>query len=210
MQGANILIAANGIWPSQDIWRPLAERSDLIIACDGGLTKLLQNNIIPNLLIGDLDSIDAKMTIEEIEEMSIRVIAMPEQNSNDLSKALAYCNELNAKNIDVIGIEGGRLDHQLAAYFSLSEQDSNAILQMQDWQARLVPKTGLTLNSIELGKNISLFAIGCVNGVEMSGVKWPLNNQQLKTGTRGLHNVSTDSEISISHDSGDLLLLVQR
>jgi len=210
MQAKNVLIAANGTWPNQAIWKPLVDCSDIIIACDGAVVQLLQNDIIPNFIVGDLDSIPQEMTGSQIEQLGITVIPMPNQDSNDLAKALEYCNNLDATNIDVIGIEGGRLDHQIGAYFSLCEQESNAILHLDNWTARLVPSEGLALDSIEKGKNISLFAIGTVNGVTLSGVKWSLNNQQLLPGTNGLHNESNEEKIQISHLGGHLLLLLER
>lgn len=172
--------------------------------------QLLQNDIIPNFIVGDLDSIPQQMFGSQIEQLGITVIPMPNQDSNDLAKALQYCKHLDATNIDVIGVEGGRLDHQIGAYFSLCEQGSNAILHLDNWTARLVPSKGLALNSIEKGKNISLFAIGTVNGVKLSGVKWSLNNQQLLPGTNGLHNESNGQQIQISHLGGHLLLLLER
>lgn len=210
MQAKNVLIAANGTWPNQAIWKPLVNYSDIIIACDGAVVQLLKNDIIPNFIVGDLDSIPQQMFGSQIEKLGITVIPMPNQDSNDLAKALQYCKYLDATNIDVIGVEGGRLDHQIGAYFSLCEQGSNAILHLDNWTARLVPREGLVFDSIEKGKNISLFAIGTVNGVKISGVKWSLNNQQLLPGTNGLHNESSGGRIQISHLEGHLLLLLER
>jgi thiamine pyrophosphokinase len=170
----------------------------------------LKNEIIPNFIVGDLDSIPQEMNISQIEQLGIAVIPMLDQDSNDLSKALDYCKSLGATKIDVIGIEGGRLDHQIGAYFSLCEQESNAILHLDNWTARLAPSEVLILDSIEKGKNISLFAIGTVKGVKLSGVKWTLNNDELLPGTNGLHNESIGGEIKISHLGGHLLLLIER
>ena len=210
MQAKNVLIAANGTWPNQAIWRPLVDCSDIVIACDGAIVQLLQNDIIPNFIVGDLDSIPQEMNVSQIEQLGITVIPMPDQDSNDLSKALDYCKSLGATKIDVIGIEGGRLDHQIGAYFSLCEQESNAILHLENWTARLAPSEGLIFESIEKGKNISLFAIGTIKGVKLSGVKWTLNNEELLPGTNGLHNESIGGKIQISHLGGHLLLLIER
>ena len=210
MQAKNVLIAANGTWPNQAIWKPLVDCSDFVIACDGAIVQLLQNDIIPDFIVGDLDSIPQEMDMSQLEQLGIAVIPILDQDSNDLAKAINYCNNLGATKIDVVGIEGGRLDHQIGAYFSLCEQESNAILHLDNWTARLVPSEGLVLNSIEKGKNISLFAIGTVKGVTLSGVKWTLNNEELLPGTNGLHNESIGGEIKISHLEGHLLILIER
>jgi thiamine pyrophosphokinase len=210
MQGANVLIVANGTWPNQAIWKPLVDNSNVIVACDGAIVQLLQNDIVPDYVVGDLDSIPIEMIDSQIESLNITVIPMLNQNSSDLAKALDYCKNNSAEIIDVVGIEGGRLDHQIGAYFSLCEHNSNAVLHLEEWSARLVPSEGLVIDSIEKGKNVSLFAIGTVNGVKLSGVKWPLENEQFEPGTNGLHNESTGEEIQISHRGGHLLLLVER
>ena len=210
MQGANILIAANGTWPSKVIWKPLVDNSNIIVACDGAIVQLLQNDIVPDYVVGDLDSIPIEMIESQIEPLDITVIPMLNQNSSDLAKALEYCKKHSAKRIDVIGIEGGRVDHQIGAYFSLCEHNSNAILHLEQWSARLVPSEGFIIGSIEKSKNVSLFAIGTVNGVTLSGVKWPLENERLSPGTNGLHNESNGEEIQISHQGGHLLLLIER
>ena len=210
MQAKNVLIAANGTWPNQAIWKPLVDCSDIVIGCDGAIVQLLQNDIIPDFIVGDLDSIPREIDMSQLEQLGIAVIPILDQDSNDLAKAINYCNNLGATKIDVVGIEGGRLDHQIGAYFSLCEQESNAILQLNNWTARLVPSEGLVLDSIEKRKNISLFAIGTVKGVTLSGVKWTLNNEDLLPGTNGLHNESIGGEIKISHLEGHLLLLIER
>jgi len=210
MQAKNVLIAANGTWPNQAIWKPLVDCSDIVIGCDGAIVQLLQNDIIPDFIVGDLDSIPREIDMSQLEQLGIAVIPILDQDSNDLAKAINYCNNLGATKIDVVGIEGGRLDHQIGAYFSLCEQESNAILHLNNWTARLVPSEGLVLDSIEKRKNISLFAIGTVKGVTLSGVKWTLNNEDLLPGTNGLHNESIGGEIKISHLEGHLLLLIER
>ena len=210
MQAKNVLIAANGTWPNQAIWKPLVDCSDIVIACDGAIVQLLQNDIIPDFIVGDLDSIPREIDMSQLEQLGIAVIPILDQDSNDLAKAINYCNNLGATKIDVVGIEGGRLDHQIGAYFSLCEQESNAILHLNNWTARLVPSEILVVDSIEKGKNISLFAIGTVKGVTLSGVKWTLNNEELLPGTNGLHNESIGGEIKISHLEGHLLLLIER
>ncbi len=210
MQSANILVAANGIWPSQAIWKPLVDNSDIIVACDGAVVQLLQNDIVPHYVVGDLDSVPIEMINSKLEQLGVAVIPILNQNSSDLAKALDHCKGLGANRIDVIGIEGGRLDHQIGAYFSLCEQNSNAILHLEKWSVRLVPSEGLIVDYIEKNKNISLFAIGTVEGVIITGVKWPMNNEKLTPGSKGLHNESNGGKIQISHQSGHLLLLIER
>jgi thiamine pyrophosphokinase len=58
------------------------------------------------------------------------------------------------------------------------------------------------------GKNISLIPFGDVSGVTLMGCKYPLNNENLSSGTKGIHNEALEKEITISCQQGNLLLLI--
>ncbi|NCG00942.1 MAG: hypothetical protein GWP25_04010, partial [Euryarchaeota archaeon] len=58
--------------------------------------------------------------------------------------------------------------------------------------------------------SFSLFAIGTVKGVYLTGAKWNLINQELKPGTQGLHNVVVENCLEIKYSSGRLLLFLDR
>lgn len=83
---------------------------DYVVAVDGGYDNLLSLNLVPNILIGDLDSISS--TIPNIE-----IIKFPEKKDySDFELTLIYLNEkFGTKTIDVIGFSSiTRIDHVLA------------------------------------------------------------------------------------------------
>ena len=94
----------------------------------------------------------------------------------------------------------------MAAFTSLFETGSDALLYFDGWRACRVDETGL---EIELGHgNIcSLMAFGKVKNVTIKGVEFELKSENLYTGTRGVGNKTTSSEISISHEGGNLLFI---
>ncbi len=184
-----VLIVANGNWPSEKLMNTLIEESDLIVACDGAADRLEYCDVV----IGDLDSWSGKGEME--------VIKVEDQENSDLSKAL---NHFDAD--WVVGIEGGRLDHRLAAYTALCETNSSAILYFDGWRACLVQKEGLNIE-LESGTKCSLIAFGIVEGIRLTGTEFTLENETLKTGTKGVGNTVCDSIVNISHDSGDLLFI---
>ena len=184
-----VLVVANGIWPSDELMNTLIEEADIIVACDGAADRLERCDVV----IGDLDSWSGKGDME--------VIKLDDQESSDLSKAL--------KHFDtdwVVGVEGGRLDHRLAAFSALCETNSSAILYFDGWRACLVQKDGLNIE-LENGTDCSLFAFGIVKGINLSGTEFTLENETLKTGTRGVGNIVSNSVVNISHKSGELLFI---
>ena len=184
-----VLVVANGEWPSKELMDTLLEDAEIVVACDGAADRLEHCDFV----IGDMDSWSNQKQIESIE--------ISGQENSDLAKALEYFE------VDwIVGVEGGRIDHRLAAFTSLCETNSSAILYFDGWRACLVPKEGL---EIELKENsiCSLFAFGNVEGVSISGTEYELKNQTLSTGTKGVGNKVIESEVKINHKSGDLIFI---
>src|SRR3972149_4013619 len=60
-----------------------------IIAADGASFKLYEKSIIPNYIIGDLDTFSAN-PLSEILKTKAEVIHLPEQETNDFEKSLTF------------------------------------------------------------------------------------------------------------------------
>ena len=54
----NVVILLNGDFPSHEIPLSVLNKSDYIICCDGAVNQLEEFGISPDLIIGDLDSIN--------------------------------------------------------------------------------------------------------------------------------------------------------
>ena len=80
---------------------------------------------------------------------------MQNQDKSDLSKALSYLRDEGFTSIDVIGIEGGRLDHQFGVWSCLIESDSYASLHYEDFVLKRVPNDTIQLQT-KLGKIVAL------------------------------------------------------
>ena len=159
------LVVGNGEWTQNELIETLLEKADFTIALDGAADRFDSWDIV----VGDMDSI-TKPVIENKDE---------NVDNSDLAKALVNY-EVDA----VVGVDGGRLDHRLAAFTSLFETGSDAILYFDGWRACRVDETGL---EIELGHgNIcSLMAFGKVKNVTIKGVEFELKSENLYTGTEG-------------------------
>lgn len=182
-----VLVVANGDWPSNELVQTLLENSEFTIALDGAADRFEGWDVV----VGDLDSIANSQGLQKDDN----------QENSDLAKALIEY-DVDA----VVGIEGGRLDHRLAAFTSLFESQSDAILYFDGWRACRVDKSGL---DIELNKGTlcSLMAFGKVENVRLQGVEYSLSGEDLSSGTRGVGNKSVSTEVSVSHDGGDLLFI---
>lgn len=208
LEGKSVLMFANGSLPNSAIVNELIESCETIVACDGGGNHCLEYDIIPDYLTGDFDSIDSP-AIETFRIQGTQIIEMQNQNKSDLSKTLQWLESSNVKSIDVVGIEGGRLDHQFGVWASLIESDSYAKLHYDEFILYRIPNSQKTIHA-SVGKIVSLHPISACDDVELTGCKYQLNGEMMSIGTRGIHNVATSDTVKISKSSGELLLLMER
>ena len=182
-----VLVVANGEWPSEELLQTLLDNAEFTIALDGAADRFEGWDVV----VGDLDSIANPDGINKDDN----------QQNSDLAKALIEY-DVDA----VVGVEGGRLDHRLAAFTALFESQSDAILYFDRWRACRVADSGLEIE-LQEGTNCSLMAFGKVENVSMQGVEYTLSEEDIFSGTRGVGNKSVSREVSVSHDGGDLLFI---
>ena len=206
---SKVLIIGNAKQKYLAKWQQLIQSADTIIACDGAISDCYAHDIAVNFLIGDLDSI-TKQDLAKAEQDNIQIIKVDEQQSNDLSKALKFCQDLAAIKIDIIGVDGGKSDHQMANYFALLEHQLPVTLHLNDAVVIAISKSNPLHYKSSPGVSFSLFSIGQAAKVTIKGAKWELNNHDMEPSTMGLHNSTSQNELSIQCENGSLLAFIDR
>ncbi len=97
-----------------DLLREIAGRDVALIAADGGADALAAADLLPEAILGDLDSLSDRAGWER----RTRVIPIPEQITTDFQKALY---STSAPVTLALGMTGKRLDHTLAALSAVHE-----------------------------------------------------------------------------------------
>ena len=113
-----VVIVANG-----ELAAPISSYDyDFLIAVDNGLHYCLQQKCIPDLLIGDLDSVST-IDMVQAQQLNIPTQQYPrEKDQTDLELALLHAIEcLAAKKIIVLATMGGRDDMCLANALILTQ-----------------------------------------------------------------------------------------
>ena len=111
----NVSIVLNGQMPDDHVLVNQIIDSGFIIAVDGSANKLIDLGIIPDVIIGDFDSLQAKRI------KNVKLVETPDQNKTDFRKTLDWCIEKNILNISIFGISGKSDDHFLANYYTLCD-----------------------------------------------------------------------------------------
>ena len=75
----NCSVVLNGSFPRKSFLIEMIKNSDFIIATDGAGNTLIDNNVIPNVIIGDLDS------FKKDENRKLNIIETLDQSKTDLS-----------------------------------------------------------------------------------------------------------------------------
>lgn len=192
-------VLLNGLEPS--IFPDLSNY-DLVCAIDGAYNHFEKNNIIPNLVTGDFDS------IYKIPN-TIEIINTPDQNFTDFEKTLQILKDRGFTSIDIFGGSGKEHDHFLGNLSTaLLWKNDIRITFFDDYGTYFFINYECTLNNV-LNKTISLVPFPEAHNIATNGLKYALTNESLTFGKRvGTRNKAVKNEVKISIKSGDLLVYI--
>jgi thiamine pyrophosphokinase len=208
-----IIIFANGDLPDLNKTRELLHADDFIIGADGGTRHALALDLIPNLVIGDMDSIQ-KDQWQTLKKVGVAIELFPrDKNETDLELAITHAIELEPNEIIIIAALGGRLDQTLGnialltslrfATFNIRFDDGAEEIFICRDQAQVQGRSGDIVSLIPWGNP--------VRGIQTQGLKWPLNNETLHPDkTRGISNEMLGATATIHSASGNLLVIHTR
>lgn len=203
------LIVSSGTIKDYSLLENLIDENDYIVCADGGIDYLIELNIIPNLILGDLDSI-SDLGIDYIKDNDIEVKKYPSIKDNtDSELAIIYLINKGIDDISIIGGSGTRLDHTLANIFLLRKfnkkvknikivDDHNIINYVID-RIEIKRKEGWFISIIPLsleGASVSLV-----------GFEYPLKEKHIEFGsTLGISNEIIEDVGLVKIDNGEALV----
>ena len=188
-------------------------RPDCIIAADKGLEFLHQHKIMPDVIVGDFDSVSKKVLSHYVGEKTISIYQHdPKKESSDTELAIEAAMELEHKELLILGATGNRLDHFWGNVQSLKAPlDANVEVVILDSKNKIRLLNGdFTLRKSEsFGSYFSLFPLGgMIQNLSLEGAKYPLKNERLTPwNSRFISNEIIDEELKISFDDGIVILM---
>lgn len=195
-----------------------SEDTEFVIGVDRGLTFLYENEIKPDYIVGDFDSVPRSLVEYYREELNVPIREFnPVKDSSDTEIALRLCLGLNRKEIWILGATGNRLDHLWANVQCLQialEAGAEARIVDSHNQIRLLDKD-ITLKREEtFGKYFSLFPLELpVDGLTITGAKYPLKNHFMKPDDSlcvSNEFAEGEDEVKISFAFGKVILMETR
>jgi len=201
----NIVILANGLFPTSKQGLDLLEAADQLICCDGAADKLIAYGLVPHVIIGDLDSVSTKIR----EQYASLLIHLDDQNSNDLTKAVHYCIEKGYPSVTILGATGLREDHTLGNISLMIEYFPRIEVRIiSDYGIFFLVQSGEEVQSYA-GEKISFFSIDNSICVTSKGLKYPLDKLQLSNWYAATLNEARAESFSLHYES-DLPLIVYK
>jgi len=197
------LVFANGEPPSSQLIAGLRKGVDLIVAADGGADKALALGVVPDAVVGDLDSAsDASRNVIP----AAAFIRADDPDHTDLQKAVAFALQQGCREIDVVAAGGGRADHALANLSILALSGEDIIIRVIDDLFEVTRVDSRAVIDAPVGTVVSLVPIGVCTGVTTSGLRWELDDRDIAFGPLGVHNEVVQRPAAVSLREGLLLL----
>lgn len=205
----NALIVLGGEAPSCALLVRCAQAADFVIAADRGLAAFEAAGLVPDLIVGDMDSVPEGILQRYAHRADVRRLC-PEKDDTDGGIALGEALARGAKHVVILGALGGRMDHALGNLMMLVRAHrEGAFAEIRTERERIVRIDGsITLRGAK-GRTVSLIPIGEAHGVTLSGMYYH-SQEELSfdfTQAMGVSNVVTADTATITVRSGDLLLI---
>lgn len=207
-----IIIISNGKLGDPVFFRKRLAATDgfLTICCDGGIRYLEELEIQPDVIIGDMDSVNAGR-LDDYAALGVKIFKYPpDKDATDTQLALEYALELKPSAIEIWAALGGRIDHTLANIFllNLGKKEGIKISLIDEYAETFIVEKEVTFPEA-VGQTVSLFAAGeRTEGVTLCGFRYPLDDETLeKSPPRGISNVIESLPATIQLRSGRLLIV---
>ncbi len=187
----------------------------VVVAADSGLRAVLAAGLVPDVVVGDLDSVDP-VDLASARAAGARIDRHPvEKDATDLELALDVAAALDPRHVLVIAGLGGRADHALAGALLLAAPRYAAIprldARLDGALVQVVRSGGRAEVHGAAGAIVSILAVGGpATGVTTTGLRYALHGEVLHPGsTRGVSNeiAGGDGVAEVAIGEGTVLVI---
>lgn len=188
-------------------------KADSIIGVDYAAFWLVARGIVPDVAIGDFDSVTKEEVAVIRKEVKTVESFPPEKDFTDMELAMEYAITLHPSEIIMYGGVGSRLDHSIGNIFLLNRFIDESIdirLVNETNECRVVNKD-VTVRKSSSFRYTSLLSLTDESVVTMSGFMYEITKYILKRGqTVGISNEIKGEEGTVVVHAGVVLLIQSR
>jgi len=208
----NAVIVCKGSFPRKEYPRYLLSKADLTVCCDGALETLEKHGIIPDVVIGDMDSV-CRRTLEKFKG---KIVHCTGQEDNDQTKAFNYimdnCPDIG--HVYILAASGLREDHTVAnlsllmEYLPLCEAKGITVEMVSDYSTAFAVSDSCTLD-VGAGRSVSLFSPDNSLNIHSEGLHWPTDTVVFDNWWKAsLNRADADTiKLTFNHPSRVLIIL---
>jgi thiamine pyrophosphokinase len=201
--GAPLLVTTRLVRRLAGLERPF------VVAADAGAETALRLGFVPDVVVGDFDSLGEPALIE-LKTRQIAVERHPtDKDETDGQLAVERALAAGPDELLLIGFLGGpRLDQEVANILLLTSVPAVAVLVDGANECRLVRSGEKCAWIPERNEIVSLLPVGGdAHGVRTYGLRWQLNGDTLRLGsTRGVSNEPLAEHVGVELAAGSLLV----
>jgi thiamine pyrophosphokinase len=184
----------------------------LIVSVDGALKNCFYLKLVPDIVIGDMDSIcenDIKI-LKTSKPKALFIKSSCEKDESDTQLAMEFLVKNNIKNIILVGALGKRMDHSFANLLNISSE------KLEYTEIKIIDESyefSVLRQSTEItgtiGNTLSIFSLTPETYfIDTDGLKYKLHEEILLfCPIRGLSNIIEKEKVRLDFKDGVLLLM---
>lgn len=193
--------------------RAARAQHSFLIGVDGGVERLLEAGLRPDLAIGDWDSLRRRSSLRGL---SVATLAHAKDRS-DLAFAVDAALGAGFRDLICWGVTGHRPDHHLATLYELScaaaRKGIRGVRALgEEGEYVFLAASGARRwigAGLQKGRIVSVLPIGGeAGGVTLRGFRYPLVNRKLALSSLGLSNETLASRCTVELRRGRVVVMI--
>jgi thiamine pyrophosphokinase len=173
----NAVLIGNAAKPPKEYFLESIKEAKLLIAADGGARFCEELGVVPNMIIGDFDSLSPELIKKFETETEIKKFPK-DKNETDLKLALSEAVRRGVSKLRVFSWADSRIDYSLGTLIDFSQSSLNIELVTEESSVFILNKTQHTFHIYPeefASSKISIYPLQNPTSLKSNGLKWELD-----------------------------------
>jgi thiamine pyrophosphokinase len=201
----NGVLFVGGEGPTEELFGRYRETDAFVIAADSGLQTAIAFGVEPDLIVGDMDSLEDQALLSRFP--AEKVVRFPsEKGETDAEIGIRFMREKGIDRVTIIGGGEGRLAH-LMGILMLFQRDYHPFRWITAREEVSMVEGTCRFEAFR-GQTFSFFPMSeIVDRMRSTGLKWPLDGLAWTSGQAGISNVAVKDEVVVTVGRGRLMAI---